>query len=74
MLYFAYVDLEKAFGRILQEVVWWAMFKLDVEEWFDSVVKSMYENVKSRVRVNHQRIFSEVTVGIHQGSVLSCLF
>ena len=51
-LYFAFVDLEKAFDRVPRVVVWWAMRKLGVEEWLLKVVQSMYQNMRSRVRVN----------------------
>ena len=32
-LYMAFVDLEKAFDRVPQKVIWWALRKLGVEEW-----------------------------------------
>ena len=32
-LYFAFVDLEKAFDRVPRKVIWWAMQKLGVEEF-----------------------------------------
>ena len=72
--YFAFVDLGKAFDRVPRSALWWSMRKLGVEEWIISVVRSMYENAQSRVRINN--LFSEainVTVGVHQGSVLSPL-
>ena len=31
-IYMAFVDQEKAFDRVPQKVIWWAMRKLDVEE------------------------------------------
>ena len=31
-LYFAFVDLEKAFDRVPRKVLWWALRKLEVEE------------------------------------------
>ena len=31
-IYMAFVDLEKAFDRVPQKVIWWAMRKLGVEE------------------------------------------
>ena len=37
-LYFGFVDLEKAFNRVLREVIRWAMHKLGVEEWLLSAV------------------------------------
>jgi len=73
-LYFAFVDLEKAFDRVPREVLWWALRKMGIEEWLVKVVQSMYQDVRSRVRVNSE--FSEdfeVKVGVHQGSVLSPL-
>ena len=51
-LYFASVDLEKAFDRVPREIIWWAMRKLGIEEWLVRAVMSLYENAKSNVRVN----------------------
>ena len=73
-LYFAFVDLEKAFDRVPREVLWWSMRKLGVEEWVVRLVQSLYGNPKSRVRVgtSFSDVF-DVKVGVHQGSVLSPL-
>ena len=72
-LYMAFVDLEKAFDRVLRKVIWWALRKL-VEEWIVRLVQGMYANARSRVRVGewYSEEF-EVKVGVHQGSVLSLL-
>ena len=73
-LYFAFVDLEKAFDRVPRKVLWWALRSLGVEEWAVCVIQGMYTDVKSRVGVNGQ--YSKefgVGVGVHQGSVLSPL-
>ena len=73
-LYFAFVDLEKAFDRVPRSVLWWALRSLGVEEWAVQVIQGMYSNARSRVQVNGQ--YSEefgVKVGVHQGSVLSPL-
>ena len=70
-LYFAFVDLEKAFDRVPRKVIWWAMRKLGIEEWIVRFVQAMYNNTRSRVRVNNT--YSDefgVKVGVHQGSVL----
>ena len=48
------------------------MKKLGVDEWIFRLVKVMYDGANSKVRLNSY--FSErfeVTVGVHQGSVLS---
>ena len=70
----AFVDLEKAFDRVPREVVWWALRCLGVDEWIVSVIKAMYEDATTTVRVNgrESKAFS-VRVGVHQGSVLSPL-
>ena len=50
-LYFAFVDLEKAFERVPRKVLWWAMRRVGVEEWVICAVKAIYENAKSHVIV-----------------------
>ena len=68
-LYFAFFDLEKAFDCVPRKV-----WRVGVEEWVKRVVKAMYENTKSCVRVNSQ--FSDefnIKVGVHQGEVLGPL-
>ena len=73
-MYAAFVDLEKAFDRVPREVLWWSLRKLGVIEWVVRLVQAMYINAKSRVNINGA--YSEqfkVTVGVHQGSVLSPL-
>ena len=62
----AFVDLEKAFDQ----VIWWALRKLGIEEWIVRLVQGMYANARSQVRVSKE---FEVKVGVHQGSVLSPL-
>ena len=73
-LFFAFVDLEKAFDRVPRKVLWWAMRKVGVEEWIVRLVQAMYNNARSQVRVGceYSEEF-EVGVGVHQGSVLSSL-
>src|SRR5206468_5045324 len=42
-LWMAFVDLEKAFDRVLREVLWWALRHVGVEKWMVNVIKSLYE-------------------------------
>ena len=51
-LWMTFVDLEKAFDRVPREVVWWALRCLGVDEWIVSVIKAMYEDATTMVRVN----------------------
>ena len=41
----AFVDLEKAFDKVPRKVVQWALRKINVDEWWVSIIKSMYEKV-----------------------------
>ena len=50
-LYFAFVDLEKAFDRVPRKVLWWAMRKLGIDEWIIRTVQAMYYNAQTKVRV-----------------------
>ena len=73
-LYFAFIDLEKAFDRVPRKVHWWALRSVGVEEWAICIIQGMYANACSRVRVNGSYSSSfQVGVGVHQGSVLSPL-
>ena len=65
-LFFAFVDLEKAFDRVLKGVLWWALRKVGIPEWIVRVIQVMYQNARSQVRVNN--LFSDVfdvQVGVH---------
>ena len=73
-IYFAFVDLEKAFNQVPHFALWWAVRELGIDERIVRLVKVMYDGANSSVKVNS--CFSErfkVTVGVHQGSVLSLL-
>ena len=73
-LYFAFIDLEKAFDRVPRDIMRWALRKAGVEEWLVQAVMSLYRNPRTCIKI--QEVFSgefEVGVGVHQGSVLSPL-
>ena len=50
-IYMAIVGLKKAFDRVPQKMIRWAMRKLVLYEWIVSLVYGMYENVQRSVRV-----------------------
>ena len=67
-IFFAFVDLEKAFHRVPRIVICLAMRKLGIEKSIVELVQAMYRNTRSKVIVNNS--FSEefkVKVGVHQG-------
>ena len=71
-LYFAFVDLEKAFDRVPRAVLEWSLRALVVDDWLIKVIMAMYKNTKSLVSVNGVLGDEfDVKVGVHQGSVLS---
>ena len=71
-LFFAFVDLEKAFDRVPRAVLEWSLRELIVDDWLIKVIMSMYKNARSSVSVNGKLGEEfEVKVGVHQGSVLS---
>ena len=73
-IYFAFVDLEKAFDRVPRKVIWWALRTAGVDEWIVRIVQSMYDSPRSRIRVDDSYSDNiDVSVGVHQGSVLSPL-
>jgi len=49
VLYFGFVDLEKAFGydKIPRQVIRWAMRTLEVVEWLVSAIMSMYTGARN---------------------------
>ena len=73
-LYYAFVDLEKAFDRATREVVRWALPKLGVDEWLIRTVMALYTEACTVVRTDAGLSENfEVKLGLHQGSVLSPL-
>ena len=52
-LYFAFVDLEKAFDRVLRKILWWALRKVGIPEWMVCVVQIKHHNARSCVRINN---------------------
>ena len=49
-LYYAFVDLEKAYDRVPREIVRWALRKAGVEEWLVESVMCLYEGAKTAVQ------------------------
>jgi len=71
-LYFGFVDMKKALGRVPREVINWAMRKLGVEEWLVLAVMSMYTGAKTVLRTVYGNSNSfEGKFGMHKGSALS---
>ena len=50
-LYFPFIDLEKAFGRLSSQVLWWAMRRLGVNKSIIWLVQAMHHNASSKVHI-----------------------
>ena len=70
-MYYAFIDLQKVFDRVLREVIRCALRK---EEWLVETVVALYEEAETAVRTADGIIdWFNVLVGLHQWSVLSPL-
>ena len=70
-IYFAFVDLERAFNSVTHRILWWAMPKLRINELVIQNVKCMYGNAHSKVGITNSYTNPiNVSVGVHEGFVL----
>ena len=71
-LHCLFVDLEKAYNRVLRGELWNCMRKSEIIEKYVRLVQDMYEESETVVRyaVGTTESF-KVRVGLHQGSALS---
>ena len=53
-LYCAFVDLTKAFDYINRDILWHKLIKLGIRGKILNIIRSIYENVKSRVKYNNR--------------------
>ena len=62
-LYYAFVDLEKAYDRVPREVVRWAMRDAGLDEWLVDTVMCMYSEARTVVQTD-DGITEEFEVGV----------
>ena len=69
-----FADLEKAYDRVLRDLIWWALRKKNIPEAYTTIIQDMYKETKTRVktRCGLTHCFN-IEVGLHQGSTLSPL-
>ena len=73
-LHCVFVDLEKAYGRVPREELWYCMRKSGMSEKYVRMVQDMYKDSVTAVRcATGMTEAFKVKVGLHQGSALSPL-
>jgi hypothetical protein len=71
-LYVAFIDFEKAFDSINRNILWPILFKSGVKGKLFDCIKSMYDNVKLRVRCGaNVTDFINCSAGVKQGDACS---
>ena len=72
LLYFAFIDFTKAFDYVVRDNLWYKMIKLGIRGKILNIIKSMYSEVKSRVKFDN-KLGSEFicALGVRQGECLS---
>ena len=71
-LYCAFIDFSKAFDFLVRDVIWYKLLKYGVREKMLDIIKSIYSNVKSRVKFENE--LSETftcSLGVRQGESMS---
>ena len=74
ILGFADLEKEKGFDWVPCGIRYWGIQKLRIDEWIIEIVKSMYDSAHSKVKITNS--YSKpiiISVGVHQGSLLSPL-
>ena len=71
-LYAAFIDYTKAFDYVVRENMWYKLLKCGLRGRIIDIIRSMYENIKSRVKYDNQ-LSNDFTclLGVHQGECLS---
>ena len=71
-VYFAFMDLEKAYDRVDRGAMWSVLGMYGVDGKLLNAVKSLYDDSKACVRVgNEMSEWFPVRVGLRQGCVMS---
>ena len=72
-LFCSFIDFSKAFDYVVRDVLWFKLLQFGVRGKMLDIIVSMYENVKSQVKINNRlsENFSCMT-GVRQGECLIC--
>jgi hypothetical protein len=51
-LHIIFIDLEKAYDKVLMNVMWWILQKYKVSSKYITLIKDMYDNVVTSIRIS----------------------
>jgi hypothetical protein len=71
-MHMIFINLEKAYGKVPRNVMWWALQKRKVSSKYITLIKDMYDNVVTSVQTSDGDTNDlPINIGLHQGSALS---
>ena len=71
MLHMVFVDLEKAYDRLLREIIWWSLRKKTVPEAYIKITQYMCEGCQTQVATREGNTeYVDVKMDLHQGSAI----
>jgi hypothetical protein len=71
-MHMIFIDLEKVYDKVPRNVMWWALQKHKVSSKYNTLIKDMYDNIVTSVRISDgdTNDFPN-NIGLHQVSALS---
>jgi hypothetical protein len=74
-LQLVFIHLEKAYDKVLRNVMWWALEKHKVPTKYITLIKDKYKDVVTFVRTcDGDTSDFPIKIGLHHGSALSPYF
>jgi hypothetical protein len=71
-LHMIFIDLVKVYDKVSRNVIWWALQKHKVSTKYITLIKDMYNNIVTSVRISDEDTNDfPINIGLHQGSDLS---
>jgi hypothetical protein len=71
-LHMVFIDLEKTYGKVPRNVMWWSLQKHKISTKYITLIKDMYDNVVISVRTSDRDTNDIlINIGLYQGLALS---
>jgi hypothetical protein len=71
-MHMIFIDLEKTYDKVPRNIMWWALQKHKVSSNYITLIKDMYDNVVTSVRISDKDTNDfPINIGLHQGLAFS---